>query len=143
VLARLRTFPVQLARQRLVQDLVDQRALAGAGYAGHRRKHAERNFHVDVFQVVFLRSAISSHLPFGFRRFLRHRDELRPLKYCPVRNRGFAFITSSGVPAATTSSAVNAGARSDVDDVIGSPHRILVMLDDDQRVAQIPHMLQR
>ena len=34
------------------QDVVDQRRLAGAGHAGHRGEHAERERHVDAAQVV-------------------------------------------------------------------------------------------
>ena len=32
--------------------------------------------------------------------------------------------------------------RADVQYIIGSPHRILVMLDDDERIAQIAEVLQ-
>ena len=34
-------------------------------------------------------------------------------------------------------------AGADVDDMVGGIHRILVMLDDDERVAEIAEMLQR
>ena len=32
--------------------------------------------------------------------------------------------------------------RADVDDVVGGPDRLLVVLDDDHRVAQVPQALQ-
>ena len=52
VLARHGTVAVQLLGQRVVQDLVDQRGLAGPGHAGHRDQAAQRERHVDVAQVV-------------------------------------------------------------------------------------------
>ena len=38
---------------------------------------------------------------------------------------------------------MNAGARADVHDIIRGAHRFLVVLDDDQRVAEIAQTLQR
>ena len=39
--------------------------------------------------------------------------------------------------------AVLAGARADIDDPVGRAHRLFVVLDDDQRVAEIAQALQR
>ena len=39
--------------------------------------------------------------------------------------------------------AVHAGARADVDDVVGVPDRLLVVLDDDHRVAEVAQARQR
>src|ERR1700727_1396735 len=38
---------------------------------------------------------------------------------------------------------VHAGARADINDVIGGPDRILVVLDDDHRIAQAPQTPER
>ena len=46
----------QVARQAFKEHLVDQRAFSGTGNARHSRKYAERNFNVDLFEVVFRRS---------------------------------------------------------------------------------------
>src|SRR5207248_1995653 len=43
--------------QSLVEDLIDQRALAGSGSAGNRNELAQRKPDIDRFQVVFARSA--------------------------------------------------------------------------------------
>ena len=43
---------VQIAPQGLDQDVVDQRAFAGAGNAGDAHEHAQRNFDVDALEVV-------------------------------------------------------------------------------------------
>ena len=38
---------------------------------------------------------------------------------------------------------MDAGTRADVNDIVRCPHRIFIMLDDDQRIAQITHIFQR
>ena len=48
---------VQHGVQLLVQDLVDQAALARARYAGDAGEHAQREGHIDVAQVVLPRAA--------------------------------------------------------------------------------------
>ena len=50
-------------------------------------------------------------------------------------------MISAGVPAATTSPAVDARPRADVHDIIRRAHRVLVVLDDDERVAEVAQTL--
>ena len=52
-------------------------------------------------------------------------------------------MISSGVPCGDDRAAVLAGARADVDDVVGRAHRVLVVLDDDHGVAEVAQPLQR
>src|SRR5207253_3862714 len=66
-----RAGAMQLAGQRVVQDLLDQRAFAAAADAGNGDEAAEREGNVDVFQVVLPRSLDD-------QRFLRS----------PTRERG-------------------------------------------------------
>ena len=47
------------------------------------------------------------------------------------------------MPAWTTSPAELAGARSDVHDEVGQANRLLVVLDDDDRVAEVAQALER
>ncbi len=56
VLARLGVRAVQLAGQRLVQDLDHQGGLARAGHAGDAHQLAQRDRDVDVLQVVLARA---------------------------------------------------------------------------------------
>ena len=56
VRARFVGRAIELARQRAVEDLVDQRRLARSADAGHGRQHAERERHVDVLEVVLARA---------------------------------------------------------------------------------------
>ena len=48
MLARIADARVEIAVQGLDEDVVDQRALARAGNAGHADEHAQRNLDVDV-----------------------------------------------------------------------------------------------
>ena len=50
---------------------------------------------------------------------------------------------SSTVPDADDLAAVLAGAGADVDDPVGGADRLLVVLDDDQRVAEVAQLRQR
>ena len=44
--------PVQISCQLIVKNLIDQRALSGAGNAGHKAQNAQRNLHINVLQIV-------------------------------------------------------------------------------------------
>ena len=50
--ARIADAAVEIAEQGLGQDVVDQRALAGPGNAGHAHQHPQRNLDVDVLEIV-------------------------------------------------------------------------------------------
>ena len=52
-------------------------------------------------------------------------------------------MTSCGVPCGDHLAAVLAGARPHVDDVVGRAHGLLVVLDDDHRVAEVAQAQQR
>src|SRR4029077_15951473 len=56
VLARYRPGAVQLAGQRLVQDVVDQRRLARTRHPGDGHQAAERERHVHSAQIVLARA---------------------------------------------------------------------------------------
>src|SRR5229473_1165486 len=79
VLARHRARAVQLPGQRLVQDVIDQRRLAGTRHPGDSHQAAERERHVHAAQVVLARAldrylAALGPLPAAGR----HRDGLPP-----------------------------------------------------------------
>ena len=52
-------------------------------------------------------------------------------------------MTSAGRALRHDLAAMDAGARADIDDIVGAADRILVMLDDDHRVAEIAQMDER
>ena len=65
-----------------------------------------------------------------------------PERYWPVRLRGSAAIVSSGA-GGDDLAAAHAGAGAEIDDVVGRPHRVFVVLDDDDRVAQVAQLRER
>ena len=141
VRAGLVAGPVERARQRAIEDVVDERRLARPADAGDGRQHAERNLDVDVLQVVLARAADDDlaleRRPPGRRR----------------RNRSRAGQVGAGQRAALHQllrralkdhvAAEIAGARPEVDDVVRRPDRLLVVLDDDDGVAEVAEPRQR
>ena len=133
---------VNLLRQRFIKNFIDQRALAGTGNPGHRRKHAQRKPHIDAGQIVFRRPQDLHPFSIGRAPLFRHR------------NRQFARQVLTGNRLSTGldiidrslrhhMSAMHPGPRSDIDDVIGAEHGFFVMLDHQQGIAQITQSLQR
>ena len=127
---------VEIAPQGLDQDVVHQRALARAGNAGDADEHAQRNLHVDVLEVV-VRGAADDELGVADGPALGG-DFDPPLagKILPgeALRLGDDFVDRAGghdVPAA------NARPGAEIDDVVGRPHRVFVVLDDDHRVALV------
>ena len=47
------TRPVQLCRQVLIENLIDQRGFSGTGNAGNTGKGTQWNGHIYIFQIVF------------------------------------------------------------------------------------------
>src|SRR6185503_9565261 len=114
-----------------------QRRLARAADTGYRGQRAERNRHVDVLQIV--RTRPTDHdLAFGGRPPTgRCRD--RPLT-AQVRTgeRAVSVLQQlRRVPLEDHVSAMFTGPGSEIDDVVGGANRLLVVLDDDDRVAEI------
>ena len=129
---------VQLAGQVGVQDVVDQRRLAGAGDTGDRGEHAQREGHVDVLEVV-LPGAVHGELPRRVHAGGGCRGsgmDFLPDRYCPVMRLvvGQQLLQRAAVH---DLAAVLAGAGADVDDPVGDLDGVLVVLDDDQRVAHV------
>src|SRR5690606_34721079 len=93
-------------------------------------------------QVVLPRSAQDERLPVAPAAFRWRLD--RPLAAEVLT--GDRFIDLSEVvdlARADDTAAMNPGARTDVDDPVGRAHHLFVVLDDDQRVAEVPQPLER
>ena len=162
---------VQIAEQGLDENVVDQRALAGAADARHADERAQRNLDVDVLQVVVLAPTMRSDSGFGisdsgFDDLRRLRDVLPlsvripipnpksefavspeprfsvPDKNCPV-TLCFSLATLAGRAVRDDFAAAHAGAGAEIDDVVGRPHRVFVVLDDDDRVAHVAQLRER
>ena len=64
------------------------------------------------------------------------------MRYCPVSECGIGH-DFGGRALRDDLAAMDAGAGADIDDIVGLADGILVMLDDDHRVAEIAQMDQR
>ena len=112
---------------------VDQRALARPGHAGHDDEHAERDVDVDVLQVVVVGAA---HLQRARPRPHR-RASASPGRRGGDRSACRWRAAHRRVPSNTTSPPARAGARTQVDDVVGDRDRLRLVLDDEHRVALV------
>ena len=106
-------------------------------------EEAERDLGGDVLEIVAGGADDAQRLALLRRPAEGGMSMARvPERYCPVSELGFAMI-SSGVPSAIDLAAMDAGAGTDVDDMVGQADRVLVMLDDDHRVAEVAQMPER
>ena len=133
---------VELARHRLVERVDQQGGLAAAGHAGDAGEQAERDLGGDILQVMATRA---NHLD-GAARV--HRPPLRDrhhqlagqvLAGDRLRFGDQVFDRAGDDDLA----AVDRGAGADVDEMVGSADRVLVVLHHDDGVADVAQAVQR
>ena len=133
---------VQLVRKHRIKDLVDQRGFAGTGHARHAGEHAQREIDVQVLEVVLAGSDHAQLL--GLMRLAAcggHFD-LPSAGDVVAGDGAWRFGDFSGGAGIHDLAAMFAGARTDVDDPVRVSDGVLVMFDDDQRVAEVAQMMQ-
>ena len=74
--------------------------------------------------------------PAGWRRAAGTGTVFSPRRYWAVSESGESRMAASG-PSATLKPPALAGAGPEVEDVVGGPDGLLVVLDDDDRVALV------
>ena len=134
--------PVQLARQGPVQHVGDERALAAARHAGDRGERPERDVDVELPEVVLAGAADAELLAVALAAL--RRDRHRPLaaeERAGDRPRLGEDLLER--PVGDDLAAVLARSGPDVDDPVGRPDRLLVVLDDEHGVAEVPEPRQR
>ena len=134
--------PVELAGERPVEDLGHERALAAARDAGHRDERAERDPQVDVAEVVLARAAHDQLLAAALATTARDRDRALPAEEGAgdgprLREDGLER------PVGDDLAAVLPRPGPDVDDPVRGADGLLVVLDDEDRVAQVAEPGQR
>ena len=139
--ARAHPRAVQLVRDGLVEDLVDQRRLARAGHARDRGERAERHLDGHVLEVVLAR-ADDLDVAGWLAALVRCLDPPRAREELPGQglldqHDLFGRAAGDDVPA------VLAGAWAHVDHVVRGAHRVLVVLDHEHGVAEVAQALQR
>ncbi len=133
---------IETGRQLLVDDLIDEAGLAGAGHAGHARECAERDLHVDIFEVVFRRAEDAQEISVARPALRRNGNFLFPGQILPGDRARLRDDVLHGA-CRDDLAAVDARAGADVDDVIRRAHRVLVVLDDKDGVAEVAQPAQR
>ena len=155
---------IQRLRERLVEDVVDERRFARAADAGDGGQHAERDRDVDVLQVVRARAEDLELALEGRTARFRRRDRSRAGQIRAgegdegvgtgegVGSRFAEMFQNGSRPPLhqllgrtleDDVAAEIAGARPEIDHVVGDADCLFVVLDDDHRVAEIAQPRER
>ena len=131
---------VQGGCQRFVQNFIDQRGFSRTRHTGNTNHLAQREVHRNVLQVVFPRLDNAQHLAVAFPSDGRDLDKFASRQ---VRARDAALRLADIGNAARRHdlAAVYARAGTDIDNIVRLTHGVLVMLDNDQRVAEVAQTL--
>ncbi len=135
--------PREPAGQGPVEDVVDERGLPGARDPRHADEQPKRDLDIDPLEVV-LRRALDDQRRAAGPGAARGRD--RDPAPAGQELAGEAALRTQDVlqrPAGHHLPAVLARARPEVHEVVRAPDGGLVMLDDEERVAQVPQPLER
>src|SRR5262249_12779884 len=136
VRARRQRSTVQFAGNGVVERVDEKRGLAAAGNAGDAAKKAERNLRGDVLEIVAA----------GIDDFQRATCIARPPLRDVDRELAGKIFAGPGLwpPEQTLHralghdlAAVNTRPGTDVEDIVGRPDSILVVLDHDHGVAEV------
>ncbi len=127
---------VEPRREHLVQDVVDQRRLAGSAHARHGGEHTERELRADLLQVVLAGADDFQHPLLVDPASLRRCRDAASTGEVVAGDRAGVGEQLAERPGVDDVPTVDAGAGPDVDDPVGGVNRLFVVLDDDQSVAQ-------
>lgn len=134
---------VELARRGGIERIDDQRGFARAGHAGDAGEEPYRDIGGHVLQIVLRRpddaneAALLRLSALLRQRHLPRAGQILPGERLRVRHDLFRRALRDHL------AAVDAGARADVDHVVGLQDRVLVVLDDDDGVANVAQVLER
>ena len=133
---------VQAARGGFVERLDDQGGLAAARDAGDAGEGAERDLGRDVLQIVAAGAGDLERFAVAGAALRRHFDLAQADEVLAGEARRVAHHLV-GRAFGDDFAAVDAGAGAHVDDVVGGADGVFVVLDDDDRVAEIAQAAQR
>ena len=135
VLPGLVTGLVDDLHHALVERLVHEGRLPAARDAGDDREEPDGELRGDVLEVI-LPAALDRDVPFGCPAFLRHIDHFDTGEV--LTGQGFFILLDllwgtlrDNIPA------VHPGTRTHIDDMLGRPDHILVMLHDEYGIAEV------
>ena len=143
---------VEVALEGHAQNVIHKCGFPTAGNAGDASEAGHGKCGVDFLKVILRRAqnakptiADIARLEFGFSRgdaLAGNGNLCRAVEIL----RGEGILVAQNLlerPLRNQFPAARAGAGADVEDVVGGPDRVLVMLDDDHRVAEISEVAER
>ena len=143
VLAGNHARAIEVARERVVQNVLDERRLSGPGNARDRDEQPQRYLSTEILQIVRARPLDPKRKALSRLPALRRDRDLHLTTQILSGERG-------GVPdhlvhgaLGHDQSAVLSRAGTHVDQVVGLAHRLLIVLDHDHRVAEIAQLAKR
>ena len=141
MLARHDIGTVEFACESFLEHVVHEARLARTRYPGHADEASKWDVDVQVLQVVLGCAANPEHLA-GPTAPLRDLDPLLPAQI-RGRERVLALFDLGRCAGRNDLATQNTCSRSDIDEVVTCTHRLLVVLDDADRVAAIAQFLER
>ena len=139
--SRLGAGLVQRPGQGRVQDIVDQRAFARTGHARDAGEPAHGQPDVQVLEVVLARAKNRKPRAVHAAAGGRYGDRLLSAQVLACQ-RSRAGGHGAGTALGHDLTAVDAGARAEIHDVVGRPHGLFIVFDDDDRISLVPQMAQ-
>ncbi len=133
---------VEGLRQGAIENVVHQGGFSGAGYAGDYREQAERQFQVDIFQVVGFAAEDAEEFSVGRAALGGHGDGEFAAEVTAGEGIG-VVLDFLGVAFGDQVAAGVSGAGAEVDDVVGAADGFFVVLDDQDGVAHVAELLER
>ena len=133
---------VKLADECFIQHLVDERRFSAAGHAGHTRHDAQRDLHIHVLEIMLCRAADHKRMAVSGAAVCRHGNFLFPGQILP----GDGALTARDLlrcAGADHFPTVHTRTGADVDEIVRRAHGVLIVLDDDERVAEVTQLAQR
>ena len=133
---------IESSCERGIENVVHQRALAGARDSRDSDEHTEGDLDVDVFEIVLGRPSDPKTVP---RRLatLRGNLDTHLSGKIPAGERPLLMRELVGGPGADDLPSVHARARAEIDDVIGRLDGLPIVLHDDYRIAHVAQVAER
>ena len=131
---------VELAQKGTVQNLVDQTGLTGTGHTCHTGQGSQRDLHINIFQIILRGSPNRQYISVTGTAGGGHGDFLFTTQILAGNGSGIGanLLQRSRCHDLT---AVGTGTGTHVNHKVRFPHSILIMLHNDQSIAQIPEPL--
>ena len=134
--------PVEPLGQSLVEYVGNERALSRTRHARHARESSQRYLNVDVGEIVLPRADYRQSRPVGGTT--RPRDVDPFLAGQVLARQGLApSLELSGLAAGDDVASLPSGPRAQIDHPVSRPYRLLVVLDHDDRVPDVPQSGER